>query len=77
MNLDKEKGYVSKEEKIKRLLKGIDRNSKYLVEFGVNEEVIRVVELEDEYMAGSKVYVERWWKKKCLKWKSIILKVGV
>ena len=62
MKLNKEKRYETKEEKIRRLLKGIDRNSKYLVEFGVNEEVIRVVELEEDYVAGSKVYVERWWK---------------
>lgn len=57
---EEEKKYELKENKIKRLLKGIDYNTKYLVEFDIVGNVIKVVELEDEYMAGSKVYIERW-----------------
>lgn len=61
MNLDKEKRYETKANKIKRLLNGMDRNTKYLIEFGNNEEVLRVVELEEEYIDDLKVYIERWW----------------
>ena len=60
MKLEKEKKYEMKENKIKRLLKGIDSKTKYLVEFDIVGNVIKVVELEDEIMAGTKVYIERW-----------------
>lgn len=60
MELVIEKGFETKEDKIKRLLKGMDRNSKYLIEFGNNDEVIKVVEVEEGYIAGTKVYIERW-----------------